>query len=451
MGKNVDFDFENFATSAIATVDEIRARGISETSSAIESRINAFYRALGLPSIVSNNNILDKRNTGNIFPSGTFGSEVDINKILDTLRIRELAFSHPLGEEEISAVARDNNNSILHNAVLDKGKNIRLRGNMLPMFVNGDVAIFPQSKRVAGAFRTDDEIKSGKIEYKRPLIETIIIMRLKGEGAQNSQKQNTINTDLIKEGDIDFLNTAQSIANIILLTINNINSVLSDAITKVQDARNNLKGVDVIPTLANIAEQKPIIRRKITTVLGKDEIQKASIRDKDNLKKVTLSLLEYNDTSKLGDGAARNIKNSILGSLLVSIINPQEKNTTTENQEIGEKENKNINILISATKILDLIFGQFSGISGVDIMIVISALFSIKINNLIGLLNDESKNRLKTLVLDDTADKSLFRSSASDSLDALHFQVLDLYSKVDNSIQRTISKNKKQNQSKEGT
>ena len=90
-------DFVKFSINATKIIDEIRSTGAdpknlnNNSAMATESRINAFYRGLGLPAIRINENLeIDESNNGNLFPN----TPGNANK-------RTINYDHDITEEEI--------------------------------------------------------------------------------------------------------------------------------------------------------------------------------------------------------------------------------------------------------------------------------------------------------------------------------------------------------------
>jgi len=312
------------------------------------------------------------------------------------------------------------------------------------------VPIYPQAKRVAGAFKTDQNLTVSGNRYKRPLIETIISIRLKLSGAQNSQTQSNVNSDLAEEGELDFNNIGPSIASILQSSTSNISEQIVKAINDVTEAKKSLgNSVEIVPTIGNIAEQRPEVRDSSDpSKPGKLEITRILQQEKNNIKKAVLAVFEYDDTFAPDESNKRNLKDSVLGSILLDVVVPTEENAEREVEEIEKQENKATNNLIRAYRTLDLVFGQFSGISGVDILIIISAMFKIDIKYLLGLLNDESKDRLRQtgvgagLAIDPNV-------TVKDSVTALEDMVATFYDIISSEVNQYKHVDKKSNQSRE--
>jgi len=179
--KTIDFKFEEFAVQAIKIIDSVRSHGLTSNEKPTESRINAFYRAIGLPATVpanvgkedsSNTNpfVIDEKNNGNVFDE----NQLNYDNYRLLLEQREAAFRLPITQEEAKSFLDINTNGLIDGLTSTKtdGSNkrtkSRLRGVLFPMVVNGALPVFPQSRRISNAFpenNTDDDII-----YHRPLI-----------------------------------------------------------------------------------------------------------------------------------------------------------------------------------------------------------------------------------------------------------------------------------------
>lgn len=449
---NADFNFESFTISAIKSIDEIRSNGLNASIDPVESRINAFYRALGLPAIRSKNSPLDALNSGNLFEVSAFSSTEDgQSRILGRLAIRELNFIKPLTEQEIQSFT-ENLSSIKENLGVDTLSRIesntqskneekkRLRGTMLPMIVNGDIPIFPQTKRVAGAFKLEEELTVGRNKYKRPLIEIIITIRLKGQGAENSNKQGSVSEDLTSSGEFNFSKVNENLLDTLFASLNSI--TIDKARQEVETVRmvygNTIK---VIPTADNIIEQKPEVQIVTdTNNIHEEALRKVFQQQKEDLKRSLLSIFEYDDTSQttLNQGVSfkRNLKESMLEPVLLNIVNPQDENAEREVKEYEEKEDKFKEKMIASFRSLDAVLGKFSGISGTDMLIIMLALFLIDIRYLVGLLNDEGKERLLAFGL---GGADLLGASLRESISELESKVEELYNTVDKMIKSSAA------------
>jgi len=71
--------------------------------------------------------------------------------------------------------------------------------------------------------------------------------------------------------------------------------------------------------------------------------------------------------------------------------------TKKQRRRLNYQQNKIEDEIKQVFRTMDLVLGTFSGISGIDILVVIIALFELDDTYLTGLLNEESKDRLKAV------------------------------------------------------
>lgn len=389
-----DFNFEEFTVRVIAYIDSIRSFQKAGGKTPTESRINAFYRAIGLPAILPKDTLdlpegnPDVLNNGNIFDPNELEANQDILKSFDERRF----FDQDITESEILNFVNFNSQDIMA-SISDNPKNKRLRGVLFPMYVDGRIHIFPQTTRFGQAFSLNKDLKKEKnIVYHRPLIETILYVKIK-----RSNQVNKTTSDAIIESTAGIVQTASLIdlgenSNIrIEQAINKIAYTLEEAVSKLNRARKDVY-VSFVPTIGNIAEQNPISVNN-TEYVGQLEQRELEIEDKEHLDNIILSLFEFGgqDGNLIGEG---------LASSFIELLIPK------ENERIGENTTFNIkratkaqiekvkNNAKGAYRSLELLLGTFAGISGIDIIAVIYALYMLDIKYLIALLNSNSKKNL---------------------------------------------------------
>ena len=102
--KNKDFDFEKFAVSIISIVDSLRSKGRVGAKASVESRINAFYRAIGLPAVITSVNEetkeikkVDDFNNGNLSPEEQLPGHLYATDLLS----RENNSRSPVSDDEV--------------------------------------------------------------------------------------------------------------------------------------------------------------------------------------------------------------------------------------------------------------------------------------------------------------------------------------------------------------
>ena len=396
-------NFESFGASAIRAIDEIRStkadpkQRTGNSSKRIESRINAFYRALGLPAISTDGTAFDRFNNGNTFVYEP--NDRRLGNILGRLDEREIVFDENIPEDIVNKFLDKNEFNILDS--ITQGK--RTRGVLFPMFASGDFGIFPQSNRVSGAFFSKDNVIDG-ITYRRPLIELIILLRLKGIGAQDTVTQADVNSNFGALGEevVDFFSPSNFSFNLITLeiirelisSVFEIGNFVKDTVLKVNKLRPRLRTV-YLDKKRNVAEEQSATKSSDKT--GDIEKLKTKQLEEINKNNALLSLVEYDDTITNGAEITKNMKNAIFANLIVSLINSDAENINKQVEEREIEEKRVDQLLRSSQRSMDLLLGTFSGISGIDIIVVMTALFTMSLDSLLGLLDKESIVRLKKL------------------------------------------------------
>lgn len=375
-----NFDFNKFASDAIKQIDSIRAV-VGEQ----ESRINAFYRLLGLPMAVKKpedgERVIKKRSDNYLLLPDT-----EYNKIEQGLNRRRVAFMIAVENNEIDSFFKNNKQRV------DASLNHRVRGKLLPMVADGNIEIMPKKNRVAGAFFSDEKLDIGDgIVYKRPLIETLLYIRL--GGTQNAESFNDIAIAYQSEA-INKLIT--DVDNRFEETLDVVAATLVDAVRGISRHRKKSK-TNVIPTPSNIAGA-----RKNTMVAGSlGVLDKKKLKSQDNevINNQVFAIFGFDDSFK--KTGTKNIIGDGLTGALIDMIAPTGLPDDTKSDKKKGKLDKQIeraeNGAREVHRSLDLLLGTFSGISGVDILITIMAMYLIPVKNLVGLLEPTALTRLEQI------------------------------------------------------
>lgn len=456
--KNDDFNFEEFAVQAIRLIDSLRSFGKEGGKKPKESRINAFYRAVGLPCVVpldknakpddcdkkdTSVNNPDQFNNGNVFANraGQETSALNYSNFEVKLSTRQTDFEKEHNDDDIEDFL-DLNKKDLRASVIETEPNKRPSGVLFPMVVDGAIHVYPQSRRIGGAFMTESQLKHpGQIIYKRPLLEVILNIKLKGENIVDSAKQTDVSA-AFQLMELKFLN--DKALEKLNSSLNNIGPLLEKAVGKAN--RINTKvGLTIIPTIANVAQQNPEVRPS-TKRIGELDIQKENLEDKKRIADTVLSLFEFDDTA--GTSHTRNLRDAALAGPLLGIITPKTKSRTEKDlEEVNNKIDNATAEAKSAFRTLDLLLGTFSGLSGLDIIVVLVALFRLENNVLVGLLNEEGQKNLKTSKGNLTVLSQA--TSVETSIAKLKTEVVKIFDEVISSVKITKHRNKKHNQEKE--
>lgn len=452
MAKNTDFDFEQFAVSAISFIDSIRSfRRVGNAP--VESRINAFYRAVGLPAVIKEDqkeededsgqtkkpasDVPDRFNNGNIFSS----EKLVYDDYKKQLLARQTNFSTVIDQEEINNFL-DTNPGSLDASLNSIENNGRVRGSLLPVVVDGEIEVFPQGRRIAGAFMIDSERKHSKNIYIRPLIESIILIKLKGENVVNSTQQDKVASDFNSSETLSEI--SKNVEKTMSRTINNISGLLEES-AKLSGSVRSKTGLLVVPEIAHIAQQNPILKLpEDQTKLSNLDRQKISITNRQNIRRAEAAILEFEDTI---NNRSRSTSDSALTSHILKILVPEESTSTLRgsSKSVDKKLDKAKGEAKELARILELIYGTFGGISGIDVLAVIIAMFRMSSEELVGLLNENSQERLAR---DKGSELPALKSalSVSKSLEVLENNVSQVFSEIISSIGTRKLREKKENQ-----
>jgi hypothetical protein len=442
MAKNSDFDFETFTVQAIQVIDEIRSYG-KDSSTPIEPRINAFYRAIGLPVAIIEDTKQQDANNGNIFSANI----IDYQENSVSFNIRRFSFKKSILPEEISDFLKFNQNKLSDGIKDLSDKDHRIRGVLFPMIVDGEIPIFPQEKRMADAFKTDEGLIAGTVKYRRPLIEAIVLMRLKIEGAHNAVLQSKVNQDFgTALKDLDKF--SKLIYTSLVNNTDGLDELLSKTINKASNAIKNTN-ISLAPIVANIAQQSLARVEPQDQTIGEMDRKLFLQNERLQTQQAIITALEFDDTFGGDVKNSRNVKDAIFVSNLMSMINSgltQESKIKKDNRDTNTKREKYVSDIKETFRTLDLLLGTFGSISGVDIMVVISALFNIELNALYGLLNNNAILNLEKIKGKGIAKNKL---SVNESISILQKEVLDLYTKIESNVSQTKHSNKRSLQQEE--
>lgn len=424
--KNTDFNFEQVSVKAIQVIDSIRSRSKFGNIIPAESRINAFYRALGLPAVIrpetdDNAPPKDPGSVANVFSNDTL-SYSTYEQGLSTRQMRATARISVEDQKEFLLAQ-----SVKLSDGLKEGETLGVRLPLKPYVVNGNLEIFPQNRRVAGAFLKERELQRSGVKYKRPLLETIILMKLKGSGVVDSSGQNQVLPGTTGE----LASLTDLLVDSMKASLRAVPEILYDAVVEIGDVQTITKqNVQVEP----IAEQNPVTdvrdEEDDQDDLGYIDQQDINLQLRRAIKESLIGLFEFDDT--FGDGI-NNMKAGLLASeILLGSTTVAEDGAEEENRkDVEMKKSSAEQTLKGAYKTLSLILGSFTGISGVDIIVVITALIEMDVNQLIGLLNQDARDRLANVKGRNVADSGVGVKAA---LTALEQKVKAIYEELDGQL-----------------
>jgi len=437
-------NFEKISDAALRTIDEMRAtdadpnRTDNNSAQPAESRINAFYRIIGLPALISDpkkTTVIRKRNNGNLFDS--FSSEDPaIKDLLNETTQRERRFSTLLNESDIVNFLDESKFDISDSIKKDIGR----KGNLFPTIVNGDILIYPQDRRVGGAFfKKDSDLKVNGIAYRRPLIELIVLLRLREFGLSNTASDQNIKNSFVElqesgffEGQSENLLTLEIITELTNAVAgeDGIKKIVSSTVEKLGKVRTKIR-----ESFGNsIGESVPSEIQKVFKTDGRGELEIKKLERENALLEIDSRavLLEYDDS--IGKEATKNMKDALLAPVVLDLI--------ASDKDKIEKDLSDINTKIQSTnqfqkkmhKNMDLFLGTFSGLSGIDILVVLTALFNISIGDLLGLLNQDAINRLKELRGSDLPSRN---QNVLDAVTKLEAKIDQIYTRINIIIKET--------------
>ena len=377
---NKDFDFSEFSVNIIKVVDSIRSDGKNGSTKSIEPRINALYRAIGLPAV---NSGVDNYNNGNIHTNLILTDEQK-----NALNLRKNSMNQKVNTNEIEKFLDINDNNVSDSIIKN---NKRTRGKLKPMVIDNSIPIWPVYKRVTQVFSTEEKSEKMDTKFKRPLLETIISMKLKME--------NTHNTDIQERVKFTMSSAVQQLGVEIRMiledSLKNVGDLIDMTIKKVGNVRSYMS--------KNVLAKEDGIPEENLRVVQKEDVGviEQQVKDQEQIlmqKEARLAIFNFDDTfiSNSSQSTSRNLKSALLASDVINIITASPASNIRQNiKESKTRIKKYESDLKNAHKDLDLVFGTYSGLSGSDVLAIIKALFDVKLGVLVSLLNDTGKNQLK--------------------------------------------------------
>jgi hypothetical protein len=422
------FDFKSFYTSIIQAIDTIRSR---KDGKFIESRIDAFYRALGLPAVSINETIPIGRHNNNLFSEYTETDNTRKTNIF--MRKHETFISKKITDEEQEQYTKIQPSQAIK-ASIDT-ENARRDSKLFPMYSNADIEIWPRDSRIASAFVENKFLSEdrGRIQYKRPFIETIISIKLVISGLRRygsfNESASIIEEEIIETG-VDAWHKLEDLKY-------TVDDVLFDAIKKANDVKKKT-GRTVVPERDTGVNQNPQIAEGQT--LGELDKKKQEIEATILKNRAKISIFDFDDTFK-NDGTNSSLKNMtgpiFSGNIMDVVVGEEVNKEELENTE--EELKKSEKLLKDAYREIDSILGMNSGLSGVDVFAVILALFRLDNDHLVGLLNDRGQKNLAAI-----KSESVIRTakSMSESVAKLEEEVTNIINEIEKEILTSQPKEK---------
>lgn len=487
-----DFDVIDFAKKILNEIDQIRSyefgQADNDTSQKehkpIESRINAFFRLIGLPMFVSIQ-LKNKNNkpSGNDFSGerslspGYYGGKFAQYILQNTEKDEDLSFS--LAEREFNLLDRENKVGtqemddsmtqamrfaipLCSNMEGIWGQSSKMQRKVFKKLfplVTSYIKVTPVKNETARPFLqyTQDQMPDSQTILPKPFIETVIRIRLVAAGnAENSAgmaKASDIKKAIQKSVSPESFKDISAETNSVLASVD-AGGVLENLILrrllsslpqlakkwneliKTQEfLYQKLKCEASVRTTS--AQNSPFGKRATAAeiiVNSQSEYgQQLQTLQKKLAKDQAMQMLLPSDDTILGsDVNAKNAtKNTVFMSLvtpLTKLLTPDIDDTQNKIKEIEGKIQK-INQRMENLRLeLEMMTGEFTGLSVIDIVAVIIALFTISKQDLVSLLDSDTMDEMKK-------DKVL--AAAIESLNLI--EGIDSAKSSVNSLEKTVT------------
>jgi len=458
--QGIVFDPANFMRSILSNTNRARSdmgsmpgkvvesTGDEPMGELVESRLNAFYRMIGLPATrndsirflrtksnlettdtqLSQNNTLNYFSPGLISVKNSNGEYIDGNKASNLISGRESALQKSVDPEKMVEM-------VIKPISLDASvkPNQSRRTSLFPMLVDASTPIYPLKKRTAPLFNDGDFILSGASNTRlpRPFIESVIYMRtkvysgaiyekLKIDLASNirtfvkgntqplsSEEEALTSKELIESLG---LGTDNSIENFNLLELELINKLIQAIRKSSMNYRATLnratelkKQVMFIPEYKeNPAEISGNSKKSIEGIVA-GSVDKIIYSLENQLAELSsfINLLPTNEVKRAdtsyrseGDEVVRNVLPDAFISDFTSLITFDRGHIQSQLAEAKVKRAKILSEYNLLKEGIQYFTGEHTGLSIFDILCVFLALFTILVESLVLLLNKDARERL---------------------------------------------------------
>lgn len=427
---NKPFDIKNWAEKLFKDIEDKRSgvtalsrsqaqqlgQAILQFSSVKhESRLNCFYRLIGLPnelniSITDNSALLD--DSGNTLNSSDDLSKKLLQREFEQLQLTFTQFlqSNSLQDLNTQLDATQIREEKLIAQLFDP--NYIDSNRLFPILQYSQIQNIVESRyKIAPSFASMEERYINGILSSPPFLESVITIRLLPQSGGT-----TINSQGAVE-DIILNSLAYALAELSKQYQRNqsdAEKMLIDGISKIRD---KVSGVNsALVKQANIDANT----RENDGIVTELDIRTINMQNQANLYSAIISLLPLdNDIIPVGlqisdvPFESRSIKNNALTSSFVEIINSNLdalQRATAETKKIIVKKKLTQDKL---TAEIGSSIGQIGGISLAEIIIIISALFIIDENDLVGLLSTSRYNQIINTSNDNTSTSTASTDSSN--------------------------------------
>jgi hypothetical protein len=445
-----DFDIIEFAKNIINEVENIRSYMLLQTDDntsqkikkPIESRVNAFFRLVGLPMFVNvekKSNAKSKENLSGerVLSPGYYGGKFNSYILQNTEENEELSFK--LSEREFKLLdienkigSKDSNDKMtkamavaipistnITEKIGPKGEQREVFKKLLPL-TTSYIKIMPVKNEVARPFLqyNKDQLPDNETILPKPFIETVIRIRLvsaANAGNANDKKrieeeiQNNVGVEDYKNlyGVTDYiLSNSQSngmLENLILKRL--LSSIPQIAekwycLLKRQEILYQQAAFNV--SIKTNSAQNSVFGKRINTstditLLSKSkkgrELSELQIRLAKE--QATQMLLPTEDSIYKNTDGTKNTVFTNLVAPFMKLISPDMEKIQSDIKRI---ENSITALSQQADQLrieLDMMTGEFIGLSIIDVIAVIIALFTIDKNDLVSLLDREARDDMQ--------------------------------------------------------
>jgi hypothetical protein len=438
---------------------DIRNQASFDQSKVLESRAHTFYRMIGFPvvaedgsfyspgykpssqkdieknndiakrvsktvidtqakrenDIIKKYNIFDKRNVQSVVYALSMGSSnIKLQSPIGGIKsFLNFTLNGPLDKDEQSFSLPNRKNFINDNYTVttdnyyDKGFHI-----LKPFVVNPNIAdaVMPSTKLICAPFL--ENTNNGQANLKRPIIELVLRLRLKQKNLLSTLSQKSIEA----LSGSSFLSRIDSTLNPSLISsalfnLENVNDSVIQEVLKnrttieILTINNNVRTIKgLIKHFVNSLEEIESVRSKISYVplpfAGGPE---AGSELTNLVSPKVQSALESNISStKLLSSLADNLDSisatsSIdISSFVLGDIISTDKAFNAELAELEQQRSSYQKRASDALKDVEIIVGEISGLGLIDILAIYTALWSMNLSSLLGLIDDEAFERMRS-------------------------------------------------------
>lgn len=500
-GSPGSFDLIGLAKQVIYDVDGIRSLSNENSTNGQsnggyeESRVSAFFRLIGLPMFV---NVDPEKTSGTILNTG-YGSYLsskienmesvgnvinfipnNLNGILSLRETMYISEENSTEESRSSAMSASLRTMVPLAPYLVNEKAYTI-GQISPIYIY-DRNVFkmlfplipsykkinPSNRNVARPFSNNLEIYRDE-SLRKPFIETVILIRFVFGQSSASDKGNknyqevlkTIQNSTNKE---DYAKIQKSVGmmqssegeEFIIGNIFNSLSQLAFRYLELQSQQEYLASLGGKFTVNLQTESsKDTFGKKVSSIMSGDfdETSRIGSKLKESKQKLAkeqtrLLLLTGDSSVSVPSDKTNNASNSLLSSLFIDLL--KKKGDTLE-REIKNQEEDFKKLSVEADKLrveIDLMTGEFCGLSMIDVIAVIASLFLIDEKNFFALLDKETKETMsKNAIFKNLKYLGVSENEVGDAVNAvseLHKYVIFIYGYI-NSLIGSVNDRTKRN------